>query len=57
MTRKKLDSVKKEPVSPVEGLPLLEELRRMIEETRQSVAVTVNAALTHAVLARRETHQ
>jgi predicted nuclease of restriction endonuclease-like (RecB) superfamily len=35
-----------EPVPPVASLPLLEDLRRMIEETRQDVAATVNAALT-----------
>jgi len=46
MTRKKSDPVKKEPVSPVAELPLLEDLRRMIEETRKGVAATVNAALT-----------
>jgi len=46
MTSKKSDLVKMEPVPPVASPPLLEDLRRMIEETRQGVAVTVNAALT-----------
>lgn len=46
MTSKKRDLVKMEPVPPVASLPLLEDLRRMIEETRQGVAATVNAALT-----------
>ncbi|MBE3117805.1 MAG: DUF1016 family protein [Candidatus Atribacteria bacterium] len=35
-----------EPVSPVASPPLLEDLRRMIEETRQGVAATVNAAIS-----------
>jgi len=46
MTSKRRDLVKKEPIPPVKALPLLEDLRRMIEETRQGVAATVNAALT-----------
>jgi predicted nuclease of restriction endonuclease-like (RecB) superfamily len=46
MASKKRDLVKMEPVPPVASLPLLEDLRRMIEETRQGVAATVNAALT-----------
>ena len=46
MTGNKGDFGKTEPVSPVVSLPLLEDLRRMIEETRQGLAVTVNAALT-----------
>lgn len=46
MASKKRDLVKMEPVSPVASPPLLEDLRRMIEETRQGVAATVNAALT-----------
>lgn len=46
MTIRKRDLVKMEPVPPVALPPLLEDLRRMIEETRQGVAVTVNAALT-----------
>jgi len=46
MTIRKRDLVKMEPVPPVASPPLLEDLRRMIEETRQGVAVTVNAALT-----------
>jgi hypothetical protein len=46
MANKKRDLVKKEPVPPVASSPLLEDLRRMIEETRQGVAATVNAALT-----------
>ncbi|MBF0550167.1 MAG: hypothetical protein HQK60_06500 [Deltaproteobacteria bacterium] len=33
-------------MSPVASPPLQDDLRRMIEETRQGVAVTVNAALT-----------
>jgi predicted nuclease of restriction endonuclease-like (RecB) superfamily len=46
MTSKKRDLVKIEPVPPVASPPLLEDLRRMIEETRQGVAATVNAALS-----------
>lgn len=46
MTSKKRELVNKEPVQPIAPLPLLDDLRRMIEETRQSLAVTVNAALT-----------
>lgn len=34
------------PAPPEAALPLLEDLRRMIEETRQGVATTVNAGLT-----------
>ncbi|MBE3088060.1 MAG: DUF1016 family protein [Chloroflexi bacterium] len=43
---KKRDLVKIESVLSVASLPLLDDLRRMIEETRQGVAATVNAALT-----------
>jgi predicted nuclease of restriction endonuclease-like (RecB) superfamily len=46
MASKKRDLVKMEPVPPVASPPLLEDLRRLIEETRQGVAATVNAALT-----------
>jgi predicted nuclease of restriction endonuclease-like (RecB) superfamily len=46
MTNKKRDLVKKKPVPPVTSPPLLDDLRRMIEATRQDVAATVNAALT-----------
>jgi predicted nuclease of restriction endonuclease-like (RecB) superfamily len=46
MTSKKRELVNKELVQPIAPLPLLDDLRRMIEETRQSLAVTVNAALT-----------
>jgi len=46
MASKKRDLEKMEPVPPVASLPLLEDLRRMIEEVRQGVAATVNAALT-----------
>jgi predicted nuclease of restriction endonuclease-like (RecB) superfamily len=46
MASKKRDLVKTEPMSPVASPPLLEDLRRLIEETRQGVAATVNAALT-----------
>ncbi len=42
MTIKRRDLEKTKPATPV----LLDDLRRMIEETRQSVAATVNAALT-----------
>ncbi|MBE3038115.1 MAG: DUF1016 family protein, partial [Chloroflexi bacterium] len=35
-----------EPVPPVASPPLLEDLRRLIEETRQGVAATVNAAIS-----------
>jgi predicted nuclease of restriction endonuclease-like (RecB) superfamily len=46
MTNKKRDLVKKKPVPPVTSPPLLDDLRRMIEETRQGVAATVNAAIS-----------
>jgi len=46
MASKKRDLVKIEPVLPVASPPLLEDLRRMIEETRQGVAATVNAAIS-----------
>ncbi|MFZ1241999.1 MAG: PDDEXK nuclease domain-containing protein, partial [Anaerolineae bacterium] len=46
MASKKHDLVKMEPVPPVAAPLLLEDLRQMIEETRQGVATTVNAALT-----------
>ena len=46
MTSKKRDLVKKEPEPSVASLPLLDDLRRMIEETRRGVATTVNAALS-----------
>lgn len=46
MANKKRDLAKMEPVPPVALPLLLEDLRRLIEETRQSVATTVNAALT-----------
>jgi predicted nuclease of restriction endonuclease-like (RecB) superfamily len=46
MASKKRDLVKMEPLSPVASPPLLEDLRRMIEETRQGVAATVNAAIS-----------
>ncbi|MEI8248780.1 MAG: PDDEXK nuclease domain-containing protein [Lentisphaerota bacterium] len=46
MTSKKRDLKSIKPVSAAGSPPLLEDLRRMIEETRQGVAVTVNAALT-----------
>ncbi len=46
MTSRKRDVEKAKPASPEAVPPLLEDLRRMIEETRQGVATTVNAALT-----------
>ena len=46
MTGKKRDLEKTKSVSPVASPPLLEDLRRIIEETRQGVAATVNAGLT-----------
>ena len=46
MTDKRRDPVKKEPLPAIVARPLLEDRRRMIEETRQGVAVAVNAALT-----------
>lgn len=46
MTSKKRDLKSVKPVSAAASPQLLEDIRRMIEETRQSVAVTVNAALT-----------
>lgn len=46
MASKKHDLVKMEPVPPVAAPLLLDDLRGMIEETRQGVAATVNAALT-----------
>lgn len=47
MTSKNRDLKKIKPVPSVVSPPLLDDLRRMIEETRQAVATTVNAALTH----------
>lgn len=46
MATKKKALKKKQPETAVSSIPLLDDLRRMIEETRQGVAVTVNAALT-----------
>ena len=46
MMSKKRDLEKTKPASPEAAPLLLEDLRRMIEETRQGVAATVNAALT-----------
>ena len=46
MASKKHDLVKMERVPPVAAPLLLEDLRQMIEETRQGVATTVNTALT-----------
>lgn len=46
MVNKKRDLVKKQPVLPVVPPSLLGDIRRMIEETRQGVAATVNTALT-----------
>jgi len=46
MATKRRDPIKKEPLPAIVSRPLLEDLRRMIEETRQGVAVAVNAALT-----------
>jgi predicted nuclease of restriction endonuclease-like (RecB) superfamily len=42
----KRDSDMIKPAKPAVAIPLLDDLRRMIEETRQSVATVVNAALT-----------
>ncbi len=46
MTVKKMGLKKTEPVQPETSRVFLEELRRMIEEARQSVAASVNTALT-----------
>lgn len=46
MTNKSHDLKKIKPVPSVASSPLLDDLRRMIEETRQGVAVMVNAGLT-----------
>ncbi len=46
MASKKRDLEKLKPAPPEAALPLLEDLRRMIEETRQGIATTVNAGLT-----------
>lgn len=46
MANKKLDIEKAASFTPSAPPILLEDLRRMIEETRQGVAATVNAALT-----------
>lgn len=46
MTGKKRGLVEKEAEPPAASPALLEDLRRLIEETRQGVAATVNAALT-----------
>lgn len=46
MTGEKRDLEKTKPALPEAAPLLLEDLRRMIEETRQGIAATVNAALT-----------
>ena len=46
MAIKKHDSGQITPLKKVVALPLLDDLRRMIEETRQAVATIVNTALT-----------
>ncbi|MGA2734933.1 MAG: PDDEXK nuclease domain-containing protein [Syntrophobacteraceae bacterium] len=46
MTGKKRDLEKTKPAPPEAAPLLLEDLRRMIEETRRGAAATVNAALT-----------
>lgn len=46
MANNKLDSAKAASTTPSAPPMLLEDLRRLIEETRQGVAATVNAALT-----------
>lgn len=46
MMAKKLRDAKKTILAPPKTLPLLKDLRQMIEETRQGVAATVNTALT-----------
>jgi len=46
MTNIKRNLKKTKPLPPLVSPPLLNDLRRMIEETRKGVAVTVNAGLT-----------
>jgi hypothetical protein len=46
MMGKKHDLRKAEPVTLSASPSLLEDLRRMIEETRQGVAITVNVSLS-----------
>ena len=46
MTSKKQTLIKRKSAQPESSPQLLEDLRRMIEETRHGVAVTVNAALS-----------
>ena len=46
MAIKKHDSGRITPLKKAVALPLLDDLRRMIEETRQAVATIVNTALT-----------
>ena len=46
MANNKRDLEKMESLPPVASVPLLDALRRLIEETRQGVAATVNAALS-----------
>jgi predicted nuclease of restriction endonuclease-like (RecB) superfamily len=46
MTIKKRDPDTMKPAKPAVVRPLLDDLRRIIEETRQAVATTVNTALT-----------
>jgi len=46
MTNKKRDIEKTASITPLAPPLLLEDVRRMIEETRQGVAVTINAALS-----------
>ncbi len=44
--KKKPEKQQKKPETPVKPSALLDDLRRLIDETRQAVAATVNAALT-----------
>lgn len=46
MAVKKRDPDRTKPSPKAPALPLLDDLRRMIEETRQAVAMSVNSALT-----------
>ena len=46
MAIKKHDSFRTKPLKKVVALPLLNDLRRLIDETRQAVSTKVNVALT-----------
>ena len=56
MASKKRDLVKIEPMSPVASPPLLEDLRRLIEENPPRCCRHGQRCPEFALLARRQTH-